>query len=161
MRKWYQKLKNQKGLTLVELLAVVVILGIIAAIAVPSIGGIIDNSKKDAHVANATQMINSAKLAVTGDTSLQPTVSDENVAIYLQDLVTDGYIENFVDPDSGNDDYVEGSRDATDELVGSYVLVTREESGSYSYRVQLVGTERQIEEADEGSFDRGQVIPVP
>ncbi len=40
MKKFLQKrLKNEKGLTLVELLAVIVILGIIAAIAVPSIGG--------------------------------------------------------------------------------------------------------------------------
>ncbi len=46
MKKFLQKrLNNEKGLTLVELLAVIVILGIIAAIAVPSIGGIIENSE--------------------------------------------------------------------------------------------------------------------
>ncbi len=39
-------IRNEKGLTLIELLAVIVILGIIAAIAIPSIGAIIDNSKK-------------------------------------------------------------------------------------------------------------------
>ena len=40
MKKFLQKrLNNEKGLTLVELLAVIVILGIIAAIAMPSIGG--------------------------------------------------------------------------------------------------------------------------
>ena len=39
-RKMKALLKNEKGLTLIELLAVIVILGIIAAIAVPSIGGI-------------------------------------------------------------------------------------------------------------------------
>jgi len=42
--------KNEKGLTLIELLAVIVLLGIIAAIAVPSIGGVIENSKKNADV---------------------------------------------------------------------------------------------------------------
>ena len=49
MKKFLQKrLNNEKGLTLVELLAVIVILGIIAAIAVPSIGGIIQNSREKA-----------------------------------------------------------------------------------------------------------------
>ena len=46
MKKFLQKrLNNEKGLTLVELLAVIVILGIIAAIAIPSIGNIIENSE--------------------------------------------------------------------------------------------------------------------
>ena len=39
MKKLVKRLKDQKGMTLVELLAVIVILGIIAAIAIPSIGG--------------------------------------------------------------------------------------------------------------------------
>ena len=36
-----KQLNNEKGLTLIELLAVIVILAIIAAIAVPAIGNII------------------------------------------------------------------------------------------------------------------------
>lgn len=62
-------IRNEKGLTLIELLAVIVILGIIAAIAIPSIGGLIENSRKDAHIANAHQMVNAARLAYTADST--------------------------------------------------------------------------------------------
>lgn len=69
LKKWMnESKKNQKGLTLVELLAVVVILAIVAAIAFVLIGNVIENSKKDAHVANAQQVISAVKLAeASGD----------------------------------------------------------------------------------------------
>ena len=53
---------------MIELLAVIVILGIIAAIAVPSIGGIIKNTKIDAAKADAIQVINAAKMYVAAET---------------------------------------------------------------------------------------------
>src|SRR5690625_504810 len=54
--------EDERGLTLVELLAVIVILAIVGAIAFVAIGNVIENSKKDAHVANALQVISAAKL---------------------------------------------------------------------------------------------------
>jgi type IV pilus assembly protein PilA len=60
-------LKNEKGLTLIELLAVIVILGIVAAIAVPSVTSIIQKSKVDAVKADAIQVLNAAKTYVASN----------------------------------------------------------------------------------------------
>ena len=58
-----KQLKNQRGLTLVELLAVVVILAIIAAIAAVAIGNVINNSKDKAILSDAVMVLEGAKLA--------------------------------------------------------------------------------------------------
>lgn len=63
IKNFMKKMKEQKGLTLVELLAVIVILGIIAGIAVPSISGIIEKSKTDAHNANIEMIESAGKIA--------------------------------------------------------------------------------------------------
>lgn len=67
LQKMKNRLKDQRGLTLIELLAVIVILGIIAAIAVPSIMNVIDNSKEDAVKADAIQILNAGKLYVAAE----------------------------------------------------------------------------------------------
>lgn len=84
MRKFLKLLKNQKGLTLVELLAVIVILAIVAAIAVPSIGGIINNSKDKAILSDATIILAGAKLAYTsgdckGTSAATATTADDEI----------------------------------------------------------------------------------
>ncbi|PID07339.1 MULTISPECIES: Tfp pilus assembly protein FimT/FimU [unclassified Sporosarcina] len=53
---------ENKGLTLVELLAVIVVLGIITAIAVPSISSILENTKIKAEKNNAILLIQAADL---------------------------------------------------------------------------------------------------
>ena len=65
MKKIMKMIKNQKGLTLVELLAVIVILAIIVAIAIPVIGNIISSSDEKAEVSEALNIIAAAKLAHT------------------------------------------------------------------------------------------------
>ncbi|WP_369678807.1 prepilin-type N-terminal cleavage/methylation domain-containing protein [Planococcus faecalis] len=66
MKKYLQnKLNNEKGMTLIELLAVIVIIAIIAAIAIPAIGNIIENSRYSAVKADATNVLNAAQLYYT------------------------------------------------------------------------------------------------
>ncbi|EGQ22551.1 hypothetical protein HMPREF9372_2831 [Sporosarcina newyorkensis 2681] len=89
MKKFLQKkLKNEKGLTLVELLAVIVILGIIAAIAVPAIGGIIDNSRIKAAHADAMNIMSAANLYFADN----PDVTGSQVT--LKELQDEKYIDN-------------------------------------------------------------------
>ncbi|MFD1030492.1 prepilin-type N-terminal cleavage/methylation domain-containing protein [Metaplanococcus flavidus] len=87
MKKFMQKkLKNEKGMTLIELLAVIVILAIIAAIAVPAISGIIENSRVGAVKSDAINIINAAELY---DTEAIP--GDE---VSLAQLETAGFIKD-------------------------------------------------------------------
>jgi len=59
--------RNTRGITLVELLIVIVILGIIAAIAVPAVGNIVENAQRDAILADATQIRSSAQTAAASE----------------------------------------------------------------------------------------------
>ena len=48
---------NKKGFTLIELLAVIVILGVLLLVAVPAIGNVIENSRKDSFVSSGKMYI--------------------------------------------------------------------------------------------------------
>lgn len=77
-------LKNQRGLTLVELLAVIVILGIVAAIAVPAIGGVIKKAETDSKE-SSIQMIEEAA-------NLYLLANPDATTISVATLVSDKYL---------------------------------------------------------------------
>jgi type IV pilus assembly protein PilA len=83
----FKLLKNQKGLTLVELLAVIVILGVISAIAVPAIGGIITNSKINADAQTETLIKDAAVQYLTA------TNATTGTSVSVTTLVTNGYLK--------------------------------------------------------------------
>lgn len=87
MKKFIQnKLKEQKGLTLIELLAVIVILAIIAAIAIPAIGNIIENSRYGAAKSDFQNAIAAANLYIAEENKDPKTLAD--LGTYLEDQGT-------------------------------------------------------------------------
>lgn len=157
MKKWLMRVfnvKDEKGLTLIELLAVIVILGIIAAIAVPSITGITNNTKKEAHRANATQIVEAAKqyVAINGykeGTGVAKTMKkagsdgkpvedttaalaeNKYMSVPLNTLISSSYF-----PDAGIADPEGGTYDKTDTVV--YIKeVTTGTNKAYKYWINL------------------------
>ncbi|MFJ7735054.1 prepilin-type N-terminal cleavage/methylation domain-containing protein [Lysinibacillus sp. NPDC097287] len=82
-------LKNEKGLTLIELLAVIVILAIVAAIAIPAIGNIIDNSRGKALKSDVVNVMNAANIYFTDN----PATAAANT-VNLDGLSDGGYLES-------------------------------------------------------------------
>ena len=138
-----KQLKDERGLTLVELLVVVVILGIIAAIAVVAIGGIIENSKKDAMVADAKQMVSAAKL-YTASNPVSEEKTMKFTAASTGDVDGTQYVDNLKDPFS----------DANATYTSAVVTISPEANGKYTYAVNVVGTKFTLNATSESAVKK-------
>ena len=133
---------NKKGLTLIELLGVIVVLGIIATISFVSISGVINNSRKDALAENGNAMVEgvelfvSERLLLNGDlsgitTSNEIFYDDDTTPtllyINLQYLIDEGYLD--ADDFEGNVGQVaiNLAEDTTNGTTNKIVFVAYEE----------------------------------
>src|SRR5690625_4542792 len=98
MNQLKKHLKNVRGLRLVELLAVIVILAIIAVIAFVMIGNVTENSRKDAHISNAQQLIAAAKLYDATEESIDDEIESGT-------LHSEGYLDELINPWDAESDY--------------------------------------------------------
>lgn len=81
MLKNIQKLKNKKGFTLVELIIVIAVMAILAAIVVPNIGSITDSFKKRADERSMASLLKEYEIKIQlGDISDAADISATTIA---------------------------------------------------------------------------------
>jgi len=99
-------LRNNKGVTLVELLIVIVILGIIAAIAVPAVGNIVENAQKDAVIADATTIRSAINTYCLSEDDVACDEDNELINTELLAAYFDGDFEDYTAWQNGGTWYV-------------------------------------------------------
>src|SRR5690625_4253877 len=104
--------EGEKGFTLVELLAVIVILGIIVAIAIPAIGSVINRAEGDADEQEQGLIIDAARLY-----EIQNGQLDAEDGVDTDTLMDEGYLEERQgDVQSGKVIRTVGTEDDPSEL---------------------------------------------
>lgn len=127
VNKMKKVMKNEKGMTLIELLAVIVIIAIIALIAVPAIGNIINNSKDKALLADASTIIDGAKLALSDGACTSAGVCNKDALTPYVDGLKTGLAEG---------DQVVKNADGTYTLT--YAALTTNKGTKYSSKTKTI-----------------------
>ena len=148
---------NKKGFTLVELLAVIVILGVLMIVAIPAMSRYIENSRKDVFVNNAKRYISAARYSLledgykcnNGTSSVSCGISDVNGTTKVVVPVSLISIEN----DTGMSPW-----NKTFDGTKAYVIV-QQVSGKivYKFRGCDEGKNGITTEIDESSLSRANV----
>lgn len=136
---------NQKGFSLVELIAMVVVLGVLMIITVPNIAGILKNNKENIVTEDINKMVSNAKNKFNTKQAKYPEYEDQCV------IMTLAYVDS-------NNDMKTGLNGGTYNQGESFVVVRkeRERTGSYTYRYYI----RLVEEIERSSGIQKYEVPL-
>ena len=133
-------IKSNKGFSLVELLAVIVIIGILAMVSVPAVNSIIFNSRADTYANSAESFIESARRFVADGTF---KVKQYDTTYYID-------ANNLVDDELGSSPFAPWNQ--------AYVAVTRDPDNTYRfYWVSSDKSGWRIDLTEEGKISKGSV----
>ena len=118
---------KRRGFTLIEILAVIVILGIVAMIAIPVVSSYISNTRNKTFEAHETNMIEAAKSfmieCIDGKENCTLPTERNASEIYLSELIDKGFSEKLQDP--------QGDGYCSESL--SYVRVINKGNSKFEY----------------------------
>lgn len=117
------KKMSKKGFTLVELLAALVILGLLTAIAAPNVISIVQRTKLNTYVEDGIKLSTLAEYKFKGDTSITRPASGKCIVMSMSFLGT----SEFKNPPYG------GEYDPKKSFV-----VIRKNGNNYEYYVQII-----------------------
>lgn len=114
---------NQKGVTLMEMLAVVIILGIVFTISFVVVDRLVDRNVDDAYTVSVASIEAAARTYCLDHQEELPTASTKEIYISLDTLVTTGYID-------------EVKNVKTEKKLKGKVKVTYVQEDTYEYKFQ-------------------------
>lgn len=115
---------NNKGFTIIELLAVIIILAIILVVAVPSVLNAVEVGKRKAFILSQEKFIDEAK-KYSLRKNVAPDIVGSSSEILLTDLINEGYINKIVSPYD------------TNEECDGYVSIYKVSEDVYNYSSHL------------------------
>ena len=120
-------MRNEKGFTLVELLAVILVLGLVLVIAVPSVNKYLKSSKQKAFDVQINTMVEAVETYANTFRKVLPQNNGEEVRITLGQLKAEGLIKNDM-TDPKTDKYFDDSIEFTIRKNGNNYIYEADES---------------------------------
>ena len=116
---------NKKGFTLVELIAIIVILGVVLVIAIPTVSNIVENSRIESFNKSEVTMIEAAKGYMLLNTKYIPANIGDTTEITVAEMQANKTLGVIVNPWDGS------------EKCSGYVLITKVADKEYTYHPYL------------------------